>query len=56
MGEDTGIGSDAGAPSWLQRTVSLLQQEEVAVDLSKLDAMEKVSPKPCAAEEVGPKP
>lgn len=44
MGEDTGIGS--GAPRWLQRTVSLLQQEEVAVDMSKLEALEKVRFKP----------
>ena len=43
MGENTGITT--AAPRWLHRTISALEAEEVEVNMTKLDAMEQVSPR-----------
>jgi hypothetical protein len=41
-GADSGIGTGSGAPQWLWRAFSLLEAEDLELDLSMLDALEKV--------------
>jgi hypothetical protein len=41
-GADSGIGTGGGAPQWLRRAFSLLEREDLELDLSMLDALEKV--------------